>query len=180
MSENPIEDPGTCQECGEAPSTVHIRRVSTEGDEIEIRLCLECARKQGLEPDMDPDIGGHLDPVAVLFKNLGEMDGGGGICGGCGISYSVFRETGRLGCAQCYTAFASELKPLIRRVHGEVRHVGKVPLPEGGAYDQAARLRRLNDDLERAIGSEEFERAAEIRDLIQELESTGSGSRSHD
>jgi protein arginine kinase activator len=172
MSEKPKEDPGTCQDCGEAPATVHIRRVAV-GEEVEVRLCIECAQRQGVEPEL---ASGQvaLDPVALLFKNLGEMEGSQGACPGCGLSYSQFRETGRLGCSNCYETFAAELKPLIRRVHGEVRHVGKVPVREGESYDFSARLRRLNEDLEKAIGAEEYERAAQIRDLIHELETTAS------
>jgi protein arginine kinase activator len=112
-----------------------------------------------------------------MLKNLSEMGGGGGVCDGCGLTYSRFRETGRLGCARCYAAFDKELRPLIRRIHGEVRHVGKVPHREETGSDRDARIRRLNEDLERAIGAEEYERAAEIRDLIQELETAASRPR---
>lgn len=173
MSETPKQDPQTCEECGQAPATVHIRRV-TAGEEVEIRLCVECARERGVESKLG-DEAVSTDPLTLMFKNLGEMEGSQGSCPGCGMSYARFRETGRLGCASCYEAFASELRPLIRRVHGEVRHVGKVPTREGETYEQAARLRRLNEDLEKAIGNEEYERAAEIRDQIQGLESAQAG-----
>jgi protein arginine kinase activator len=170
MSEKP-KDPGVCQSCGQAPATVTIRRVSA-GEEEEVRLCLACAQARGFEPAQEGPGGG--DPVTLMLQNLGRMQGTGGVCAGCGLTFSRFQETGRLGCARCYQAFAADLKTLIRRVQGGVRHMGKVPHREGKDYDQAARLRRLNEDLERAIGAEEYERAAEIRDLIQELESEGS------
>jgi protein arginine kinase activator len=115
-----------------------------------------------------------LDPVTLLFRSMKETEGVSGTCPGCGISFSRFRETGRFGCAQCYETFAAELEPLVRRVHGATRHTGKVPHREGPAYEQSARLRRLNEDLERAIGAEDYERAAELRDLIRELESAGA------
>ena len=56
-----------------------------------------------------------------------------------------------------------------------MRHVGKVLDRQGVGSDREARLRRLNEDLERAIGAEEYERAAAIRDLIQELEAAAGG-----
>jgi protein arginine kinase activator len=176
MTETPKEDPQTCQECGQAPASVHIRRIAA-GKEVEVHLCLGCAQARGLESQETEAPHGALDPVSLLFKNLNEIEGGGGVCPRCGLSYSQFRETARLGCARCYQTFADELKPLIRRVHGEVRHVGKVPIREGEAYEHSARLRRLNEDLEKAIGAEDYERAADIRDLIQELESAGSSER---
>jgi protein arginine kinase activator len=170
MNEASKAQPDTCQECGAAPATVHVRRISA-GEEVELRLCLECAQARGLEPD--PDLAPHgvsPDPVSLLFKTLGQMEGVTGTCPGCGMSYSDFRETGRLGCSRCYKAFLTELRPLIRRVHGEVRHVGKVPPRDGELSDHSARLRRLNEDLERAIGEEEYERAADLRDRIRDLE----------
>jgi protein arginine kinase activator len=170
MNEASKGKPDTCEECGQAPATVHVRRISA-GEEVTLRLCLECAQARGLEPDPDEAPQAPTgDPVSLLFKTLGEMEGVTGTCPGCGMSYSDFRETGRLGCARCYAAFLDELKPLIRRVHGEVRHVGKVPPRDGEISDHSARLRRLNDDLERAIGEEEYERAAELRDRIRDLE----------
>jgi protein arginine kinase activator len=169
MNEASKPQPDTCQECGQAPATVHVRRISA-GEEVELRLCLACAQARGLEPDPDDAPSGTSDPVSLLFKTLGQMEGVTGTCAGCGMSYSDFRDTGRLGCARCYEAFLSELRPLIRRVHGEVRHVGKVPPRDGELSDHSARLRRLNEDLERAIGEEEYERAADLRDRIRELE----------
>lgn len=173
MSETPKSKPDTCEACGKAPATVHVRRVSA-GEEEELHLCQSCAQERGVEGGSGGSSGQAPDPVALLFKGLHQTEASTGTCPGCGMSYSSFRETGRLGCAECYRAFAAELKPLIRRVHGEVRHVGKVPVKDGEIGDHAARIRRLNDDLERAITAEEYERAAEIRDLISDLESAGS------
>jgi len=172
MTETPKPAPDdTCQDCGKAPATLRIKRVAS-GEETEVRLCVACARARGIESPQAGQPG--ADPVALLFKNLEEMQGGTGTCPGCGLTYSAFRESGRLGCAACYETFEKELRPLIRRVHGEVRHVGKVPARDGSVQDAAARLRRLNEDLDRAIRAEEYERAAELRDLIQTLEA-GSG-----
>jgi protein arginine kinase activator len=169
MSQTP-SDPDTCQVCGQNPATVRVRRV-TAGDEEELRLCYTCAQERGLEPSTEGGAGG--DPVALMLQNLGRMQGTGGMCPSCGMTFAQFQETGRLGCSRCYATFNDELTLLIRRVQGDVRHVGKVPVREGKTYEEAARLRRLNEDLERAIGAEEYERAAEIRDLIQKLEAAG-------
>jgi protein arginine kinase activator len=176
MSEAKERDPSTCQECGKAPATVHIRRIAA-GEETELKLCLACAQDRGVEPQESPEGGFMADPVTILFKNMKETEGGSGVCQGCGMSFSRFRETGRLGCSRCYEAFAGDLESLIRRVHGATRHTGRVPLREGQNYDQGARLRRLNEDLERAIGAEDYERAAHLRDVIRELESAGSGKQ---
>ena len=101
-------------------------------------------------------------------------------CPRCGLLYSQFKETGRLGCAECYTAFQFQLRPLLRRIHGDTRHRGKTPV-RGPAESGARQIQRLHDELQRAVEREEFERAASIRDDIRRLEAerhaAGPGGR---
>ena len=94
-------------------------------------------------------------------------------CGFCGLTFAQFRETGRLGCPHCYSSFENHLRGLLRRIHGGTQHVGKVYLPsDPTASERAKRLEGLRRRLQRAVESEDFERAAEIRDLIRALEPT--------
>ncbi len=176
MSEQPERDPDICERCGLNPATVHVRRVK-EGEEEDLHLCLSCAQEEGVEP-APADTGLSPDPLTLLFKNMGETAGEGGVCPGCGLSFGRFRETGRLGCWRCYETFTTELEPMIRRIHGATRHRGKHPRREGENYEQGARLRRLSEELERAVGAEDYERAAEIRDRIREMEAAGRGGGS--
>jgi protein arginine kinase activator len=168
----PTEERKTCDACGERPATVRIRKV-TGSEEEEVVLCAGCAASRGLTPGTS---GGTLvaDPLAVLFQSLGETEGSGVACPGCGLTFSVFRETGRLGCARCYATFQAELVPLLRRIHGTAVHSGKAPHRTGMSYENASRLRRLNEELERAVGAEDYERAAALRDLIQETETASA------
>ena len=91
-------------------------------------------------------------------------------CPRCGLLYSGFRETGRLGCADCYTAFQFQLRPLLRRIHGDTRHRGKRPAGEGEGATRFRQIQRLHDELQRVVEREEFERAAVLRDEIRQLE----------
>jgi protein arginine kinase activator len=94
-------------------------------------------------------------------------------CAFCGLTFAAFRESGRLGCPHCYASFESHLRGLLRRIHGGTQHVGKVYLPsDPTASERAKRLEGLRRRLQRAVESEDFERAAEIRDLIRSLEPT--------
>jgi protein arginine kinase activator len=82
-----------------------------------------------------------------------------------------FRATGRWGCARCYTNFEASMRDLLRRVHGNHRHVGRsyqVPMSE--TLERAAVLGELKDRLRRAIESEQFELAADLRDRIRVME----------
>ncbi len=91
-------------------------------------------------------------------------------CPRCGLAYSGFKETGRLGCAECYGAFQFQLRPLLRRIHGDTRHRGKVPARGGEGVARSRQIQRLHDELQRAVEREEFEHAASIRDEIRRLE----------
>ena len=63
-----------------------------------------------------------------------------------------------------------QLRPLLRRIHGDTRHRGKSPT-HGGAQETGTRqIQRLHDELQRAVEREEFEKAAGIRDEIRKLE----------
>jgi hypothetical protein len=74
------------------------------------------------------------------------------------------------GCAECYHAFQFQLRPLLRRIHGDTRHRGKVPARDGEGAVRSRQIQRLHDELQRAVEREEFEHAAAIRDEIKRLE----------
>ncbi|MFM8272058.1 MAG: UvrB/UvrC motif-containing protein, partial [Gemmata sp.] len=94
----------------------------------------------------------------------------GPTCDACGLSYLEFRNHGRFGCSHDYEAFKAELLPLLASIHGDVRHVGKVPrrLPRSErAQGELAALRRR---LQQLVAEENYEEAARVRDRIKELE----------
>ena len=90
-----------------------------------------------------------------------------------GRTFQDFRETGRLGCPDCYRSFEAPLRDLLRRLHGSTHHLGEryaerepVPVPVV-AGEQAADLR---EQLRLAVETENFELAAELRDRLRVLE----------
>jgi protein arginine kinase activator len=93
-------------------------------------------------------------------------------CSACGSTLKEFRESGRLGCAQCYESFAAHLRDLLRRLHGSSQHVGERYAVPGaaGATDPRLQLLDLKEQLRRAVEMENFELAAELRDRIRVFE----------
>ena len=93
-------------------------------------------------------------------------------CAACGSTLRDFRESGRLGCAQCYESFETHLRDLLRRLHGSSQHVGERygPPAGAGAADPRVQLLDLKEQLRRAVENENFELAAELRDRIRVLE----------
>ncbi len=81
-----------------------------------------------------------------------------------------FRESGRLGCPDCYDAFNQHLRGLLRRLHGSSQHVGEQYTREEGDPSAGPSLGQLRERLRRAVETENFELAAEIRDRIRVME----------
>jgi len=160
-----------CQVCGKNPATVHFTEIH-DNKLTEINVCERCAEEKGLRAASQPhkfDIADLLGGMVDTMTSSDEERVGRVQCPRCGMLFSSFRETGRLGCAECYTAFQFQLRPLLRRIHGDTRHHGKTPTQGGAAGSGAREIQRLHDDLQRAVEREEFEKAAGIRDEIRRL-----------
>jgi protein arginine kinase activator len=166
-----------CQECKQKPASVHLTKIIND-HKTELHLCEECARQR--EDFM------NITPFSVNDLIAGFMDMGKAKpayerpaapkCAVCGMDYSQFKKIGRLGCQECYKYFGNELGPVLRKIQGSTVHTGKVPKRCGSLLAQKKQIAELKEELKRAIDVEAFEKAAELRDLIKELEQTrGTG-----
>lgn len=163
-----------CQHCQKNEATTHVKTM-INGDYAEYRLCPECARELGYDsmfPDFTADFGGLLGSFlsAALPARSGATH-----CKLCGSTMNDIKKTGKVGCAECYDTFFSELIPTIRSIHGNTEHIGKRPVIEYEAVgdepkNKDASLDDLKAQLKKAIEDENFEHAAELRDKIKELE----------
>jgi len=136
------------------------------------RLCEKCAAEKGLESVPEPVNFPLTDFLAQMGKDtISGADAADTSCSFCGLTFADFRESGRLGCPHCYETYGPHLQKLLRRVHGGTQHVGKVYLPpDPSSSELERRLDGLRRKLHRAVESEDFERAAELRDEIRSLE----------
>ncbi|GAB7387330.1 protein-arginine kinase activator protein McsA [Bacillaceae bacterium] len=165
-----------CQECGKRPATLHFTKI-VNGEKTEYHICEQCAQEKG---EIFP--GGLSSNFSIqnLLSGLLNFDTSPsslGInqektfrCENCGLTYAQFSKSGRFGCSECYRYFNHKLDPLFRRLHGNTSHSGKVPERSGGEIKIRKELERLKQELQHRISTEEFEKAAEIRDRIRELE----------
>src|SRR5262245_34745226 len=161
-----------CQVCGKNPATVHFTEIH-DNRMTEIHVCERCAEEKGLQASATThkfDIADLLTGLVDTMSSSDEERVGRIQCPRCGLLYSAFRETGRLGCAECYSAFQFQLRPLLRRIHGDTRHKGKTPAHSSGTMTSTRQIQRLHDELQRAVEREDFEKAAGLRDEIRRLE----------
>jgi protein arginine kinase activator len=167
-----------CDNCKERDAIINLTQVEHDS-KVTLHLCEQCAQLKGVETGgtvLKTPLGGFL---TALGKGgaLVPAPSDGLRCPSCGSTLRDFRDSGRLGCDQCYVAFDTHLRDLLRRLHGSSQHVGEryqlpgegEPAPVGGGGDRS-RLLELKAQLRRAVEGENFELAAELRDRIRVLE----------
>ena len=174
-----------CQRCGEKEATVTISRIINDNKE-KMTLCSDCAAEEGYFAwSFEPQFPLH-SLLKSMMADMGSTPAARRLskaktskeCSTCGRSYANFSQTGFLGCGDCYEAFSDAIRPLLRRIQGGTVHRGRRPnqtddsksqtLHSGQSRDE--RLSDLREQLEKAIDKEAYERAAELRDMIIELE----------
>ncbi len=163
-----------CDHCKERDAVINLTQVEHDS-KVTLHLCEACAQQKGVET------GGSVlkSPLGGFITAMGKGGGASLLpapldalrCAACGGTMRDFRETGRLGCAECYTAFDAHLRDLLRRLHGSSQHVGeRYAAPGARDADPQVQLLELKDQLRRAVENENFELAAELRDRIRVLE----------
>ncbi len=162
-----------CQQC-DKQATFHITEL-TEGKPQELHLCEDHARQYLTASAGDPaPVGGMAavlaqQMIAQTAEELAQLDQQD--CPVCGITYYEFRSQGRLGCPNDYVCFQPQLEPLIINIHGESEHTGKRPHQPAGGSQRRTQLIRLRREMKEAIDEERYERASQLRDEIQRIES---------
>jgi protein arginine kinase activator len=163
-----------CDNCGERQAAIHLTQI-VDNAVTTLHLCEQCAKEKGVQTSASVSklpLSGFLGTGGQGAAAALPEGADAGACPTCGATLQDFRETGRLGCAECYRAFESHLRELLRRIHGAAHHVGKLYLDAAPlAADDAPRLiSELQERLKRAVEAENFELAADLRDRIRGLE----------
>ena len=161
-----------CDNCKERDAVINLTHVEHDS-KVTLHLCEQCAQQKGVETGgavLKTPLGGFLTALGKGGTVL-PTPSDGLRCPSCGSTLRDFRDSGRLGCDQCYVAFELHLRDLLRRLHGSSQHVGeRYDTPGESAADPRSRLLELKAQLRRAVEGENFELAAELRDRIRVLE----------
>jgi len=162
-----------CQICNERTATIHLTEI-TEGVRTEMHICEQCANEQGIAAQSQISINELLSGLLASQPSDDELLGPSdeeSTCPTCGFTLDRLRKEGALGCPHDYEVFEHALLPLIQRAHnGAVAHCGKVPTKMPQETKKLAELTQLRQELSKAIRNEAYERAAELRDKLQQLE----------
>jgi protein arginine kinase activator len=155
-----------CDQCDQ-PAVIH--EIDTQSG-VEVHLCKQHAIKAGYIIPETP-------PATELLSQFAAVKGGKPqlkrktICEGCGMAFGRFRKSGLLGCPDCYTAFEKQLESMIEGAHaGASTHVGRTPNRSDEVVDLQRIRRKLVEELDQAVASEQYERAATLRDRLSGLD----------
>ncbi len=162
-----------CDICSKKKATVHLTEI-VDDQMSEMHLCEECARQKSVQMEQQFGLADLLAGLADFGKPAKEETHETLKCSSCGMTYDEFRKFGRLGCGQCYESFKMHLSTLLKKVHGSNHHLGKTPAKISQSEKKTIEsFQELKMQLQQAIQIEDFERAAEIRDKIRDLENKG-------
>jgi protein arginine kinase activator len=161
-----------CQNCNKRPASVHFTKI-INNNKVELYLCEKCANeKSQLSPDFPINFNNFFSGLIGFGNSAPYVTSTpkGLVCDKCGMSYTEFQKLGKLGCSRCYELFRDMLKPVIRRLHGNTKHTGKVPAKVMSRIKVSEELERLRVLLDESVRKEEYEKAAVLRDKIKAIE----------
>lgn len=163
-----------CQNCEKNEATTHIKQI-INGDMAESHLCRECAAHlgysdmfSGFSLNLPGLFGGLLEDMLPSISSSGVKR-----CEKCGCSFDDIAREGKVGCADCYRTFYDRLSPSIQRIHGKIKHSGKISrsvAEQERAESVEEKIDKLKAKMNIVVANQNFEEAAKIRDEIKALE----------
>lgn len=157
-----------CSNCGKNNATTTVKQ-TINGQTSIMYLCSDCASKL------------HTGWISNPFFNTSSLFSGlfnqqeftkrqqEACCPHCGATLRQILSTGHLGCSGCVQAFKQDLLPIIRKIHGNAAHTGKVPQSAPVELKNKRQIEMLEQKLSSAVQSQQFEEAATLRDQIKQL-----------
>jgi protein arginine kinase activator len=163
----------SCEQCHEREAVIHLTQIVNE-QVTTLHLCERCAAEKGVEsPGSLPKtpLGTFLAAMGQELPEQTPTPKAGDNCARCGGSLQDFRESGRLGCPDCYRSFEVPLRDLLRRLHGSTHHMGeRYADRDAGTPEDRHQVTELREQLRLAVETENFELAAELRDRLRVME----------
>ncbi len=176
-----------CENCKKREANVRYSE-NINGIRKELHLCEECSKKLGITDEINLKMptfdfsnlfGSFIEDISTssfmpLLNEVRQIK-----CDSCGSSFDDIIDTGKYGCANCYDTFEDRMDPILKKLQGANRHIGRVGKISDNniKFDKKAenqsddnKIQKLEEELKQAIKEERYEDAAKIRDEIKRTE----------
>lgn len=155
-----------CQKCQKNPANVKIIK-NINGNVMELHLCSDCAASENIKfPSFPAD-----ELFSAFFKDFTpQLETDELRCPTCEMTYREFKNLGKFGCSDCFAAFDKYIDAMLKSIHGNIEHVGKLPQRTAAPLKVKREIDDLKYELRKAVEEENFEQAAQLRDRIKALE----------
>jgi protein arginine kinase activator len=167
-----------CELCGKNESQLKIQQFI--GSEMtELNICEVCAEERGIISSENGFNMSLSELLTVLVDTKGTKDRNKEkpVCLNCGTASSDIRRSGRVGCQDCYSAFRKEIIHALKSKSIRPKHRGKYPSRVQVYKSFFVDRELLRQKLNQAVRQEEYEKAAVIRDRLNELDNFSGNSR---
>ena len=170
-----------CERCKKNEATYYYHE-NVNGVEKTYHLCRDCKEemeKKGELGDVDLNMNSLFDSFfadpfkGTLFGSLfaparNQIQSVEKKCS-CGMTLRELSSGGMVGCPACYETFARELAGTVQGIHGRNTHNGRGPAKFREKLGVKQKIEALEKERLEAVKSENYERAAEIRDELKKL-----------
>lgn len=159
-----------CDRCGN-PS-VYRSTLIVNGVSQTTNLCRDCAMKEGVFTTQTNSLFDDMFSVfedLIPFKRVADIS-----CPVCKLMLREFKNSGKLGCPNCYEAFREEIGNVIKRIAPFEKHKqDKLNLKPSKKVEESKqdKIAQLRQEMALAVKEERYEDAAKIKRQIQKLES---------
>jgi len=171
-----------CERCKKREATYYYRE-NVNGAVKEYHLCTECMKELDESGGInhftkdslfDAIFGGDVPSAFTSLFAPAVRKGQSRLpttekCSLCGASFEEIAREGKVGCPKCYEVFEGELAESIRAIHGRGSHTGGAPMKQREVNEAKRKMESLEAELRAAVQSENYERAAELRDELRAL-----------
>ena len=167
MNEVPDEHhfnrPTGCEKCTKE-CTIHLTQI-INGQVQKVDMCATCLKAKQIESPIE---FGLMDQLFSMVSHPSPFVQLEITCQACGYIEADFKKSGRLGCPYCYNVFIVPRMEILRKIHHDIVHKGKVPKNQH-KKEVRAHIAELKQELKKLVQVEDYEGAARVRDEINLL-----------
>lgn len=137
-----------CEKCGKNNATI-FSKININDITEEAYICSVCAKEDGI-----------VDELSLYFHDNDEK-----FCS-CKTTFAEIKQSGFVGCPNCYQTFKEELLPIISSLHGNIKNQGKRPL---------TKIEKLEQQIDEAVKNKFYELAIKLNDELKSLKGDNCG-----